>query len=106
MAENEPDSVSFGTYDDGWEYCELEDGTYVYIERDEEGNITAIAILNPDGPDGYSDIRYNSDGSVDFDPEGKADKSGRFKESIKNAPIDFEKIKALAERIWAAKPEE
>ena len=53
-----------------------------------------------------NDIRYNSSGSVAFDPEGKSDESGTFKESILNAPFDFEKIKALAERIWAAKPEE
>ena len=104
MAENEPDSVSFGTYDDGSEYCVLEDGTKVNIERDEEGNITSILIRNPGGPDTWYDIRYNASGFVHFDPEGKADESGRFKESIGNAPFDFEKIKALAERIWAAKP--
>lgn len=106
MAEYEPDSVSFGTDDDGNKYFTLEDGTLVYIKRDEEGNINSILIRNPGGPDICFDIRYNASGFVAFDPDGKTDRSGRFKESIKNAPIDFEKIKALAERIWAAKPEE
>ena len=105
MAENEPDSVSFGTYDDGAEYCNLEDGTYITIKRDKEGNITTVQIRNPGGPDAFSDISYNSDGSVQFDPEGKS-VSDDYKEYIENAPFDFEKIKALAERIWAAKPEE
>ena len=105
MAENEPDSVSFGTKDDGSEYCGLEDGTEVCIKCDKEGNITSILILNSGGPDTWYDIRYNASGFVAFDPDGKC-VSDTFKESILNAPFDFEKIKALAERIWAAKPEE
>ena len=105
MAENEPDSVTRGTTKNGSEYCRLEDGTHVYIKRDEEGNITVVQIRNPGGPDNFSDISYTSEGSVHFDPEGKS-VSDKYKEYIENAPFDFEKIKALAERILAAKPEE
>ena len=104
MAENEPDSVTRGTTKKGSEYCSLEDGTEICIKRDKEGNIVSVQIYNPGGPDNHYDIRYNSDGTVYFDPDGKYTGSGGYKESIIDAPFDFDKIKALAERIFGAKP--
>ncbi len=104
MAENNPDSVTRGTTEKGSEYCSLEDGTEIFIKRDKEGNIISVQILNPGGPDNYYDIRYNASGTVFFDPDGKYTGSGGYKEKIEDAPFDFDKIKALAERIFGAKP--
>ena len=104
MAENNPDSVTRGTTEKGNEYCSLEDGTEIFIKRDKEGNIISVQILNPGGPDNYYDIRYNASGTVFFDPDGKYTGSGGYKEKIEDAPFDFDKIKALAERIFGAKP--
>ena len=104
MAENNPDSVTRGTTEKGSEYCSLEDGTEIFIKRDKEGNIISVQIYNPGGPDNHYDISYNASGTVFFDPDGKYTGSGGYKEKIEDAPFDFDKIKALAERIFGAKP--
>ena len=104
MAENNPDSVTRGTTEKGSEYCSLEDGTEIFIKRDKEGNIISVRIYNPGGPDNHYDISYNASGTVFFDPDGKYAGSGGYKEKIEDAPFDFDKIKALAERIFGAKP--
>lgn len=105
VVENEPDNVTFTKGEDGKEYAELPDGTGIKITRDDDGNIKYVDIHNPDGPDKYYDIGYRQSGNMYFDPDGKSDGSGKYKESIKGG-FDFAKIKALAERIFGAKPKE
>ena len=105
MVENEPDNVTFTKGEDGREYAELPDGTGIVITRDDDGNIKYVDIKNPGGPDEYYDIGYRSDGTMYFDPDGKADSDGKYQESIQGG-FDFAKIKALAERIFGAKPKE
>ena len=102
LAENEPDSVEITKLENGNEKCKLPDGTVIWINRDEDGNITNVTILNPGGPDSSSDVTYYED-SVSFDPEGKSD-SGKYKESVTTNAFDFEKIKELAERIFGKAP--
>ena len=105
MVENEPDNVTFTKGEDGREYAELPDGTAIRITRDDDGNIKYVDIMNPGGPDSTFDIGYRQSGNMYFDPDGKSDGSGKYKESIQGG-FDFAKIKALAERIFGAKPKE
>ncbi len=105
MVENEPDNVTFTKGEDGSEYAELPDGTGIMITRDDDGNIDMVEIFNPGGPDSTFDIRYRQKGTMYFDPDGKNVDSSKYKESIQGG-FDFAKIKALAERIFGAKPKE
>lgn len=105
MVENEPDSVTFTKKENGREYAELPDGTGIVITRDDDGNIDMVEILNPGGPDSSYDIKYKPNGTMYFDPDGKSVDSSTYKESIQGG-FDFAKIKALAERIFGAKPKE
>ncbi len=102
LAQNEPDSVKIEKHD-SYETCELADGTKIYIERDEDGNIKRIEIRNSGGPDDSYDVKYIQ-GTVAFDPDEKDNGSNKYKETIKTNAFNFEKIKELAEMIFGKAP--
>lgn len=102
LAQNEPNSVKIGKHD-SYETCELADGTKIYIERDEDGNIKRIEIRNSGGPDDSYDVKYIQ-GTVAFDPDEKDNGSNKYKETIKTNAFNFEKIKELAEMIFGKAP--
>ena len=110
LVENEPGWVKeTATNEKGYEYCRLKDDTEIKIKRDNDGNITTVWIENPNDNNRYYDVIYTAS-------EIKIEKNaGKPKTGDEDVPIDwetattsahdFEKIKALAERIFGAKPE-
>ncbi len=110
LVENEPGWVKeTGTDEWGDEYCTLKDGTRISIERDEDGNITKVWIQSPNDNNIFYDVMYSAseiriDQNTGKPRTGDEDVPDDMK-TVKTTAHDFEKIKALAERIFGAKPE-
>ncbi len=98
--ENESDSVTkFGPNKEGYEYCSIKDGPTILIERDEEGNITDIYIdMSDSNGESMQTLVHYSKNSVGFK------RDGGDTNIVHTDAFDFEKIKALAERIFGKKP--
>lgn len=110
LVENEPGWVKkTATNEKGYEYCTLKDGTEIKIKRDKDGNITTVWIESPNDNNRYYDVIYEAS-EIMFDKNvykpmtGDEDVPADYK-TVKTTAHDFEKIKALAERIFGAKPE-
>ena len=110
LVENEPDWVKkTGTDEWGDEYCTLKDGTRISITRDNDGNITTVWIENPNDNNRYYDVIYTAS-EIKIEKNAGKPKTGDKDvpydlKTVKTTAHDFEKIKALAERIFGAKPE-
>lgn len=110
LVENEPGWVKeTGTDEWGDEYCTLKDGTRISIERDEDGNITKVWIQSPNDNNIFYDVWYSaSEIGIDQNtgkPRTDDEDVPEDRKTVKTSAHDFEKIKALAERIFGAKTE-
>ena len=86
-----------------WKKAKLPDGRCIKVCYDKEGEITDILISHDTTPDKYSDgstfdgaeVRYKKDIAL-----YNTDKNNGFFDGPITSGYDFEKLKALAEKIF------
>ena len=91
-----------GNYD--WKSVKLPDGRWIGVYYDDNGKITDILISHDTTPSTKDDGTKNDAAEVRYDKNGKAwyntDKNNDYYEGSITSGYDFEKLKAIAEKIF------
>lgn len=97
--------IESGKNDDGteWKYVTLPNGKWIQVEYDGNGDISKILISHDTTPDHKEDGSTNDTGEVEYTAtvaQYNFDKSNNEYEGSITSGYDFEKLKALAKKIF------